>query len=230
MKYYMKTNQLSSLLEKNNNEIEKLKKVIKEQEKIIRCLKEEKDGQLKEIYMLKESCNEKLNIINELNNEKIKMEEEIKELDFNLNELTNELKNANNTIIKLNNNLIISEEINKKNEIEFKQQIKELKNVINKEENNIREYKDEINKFNIFKEEIDSKLINISNQNNYFKEMNKKLIIELEKMIDRNKKIKDIIYNKDTMKDNFDIGKINDIKNNLDSLINSYEKSINIGK
>ena len=70
-------------------------------------------------------------------------------MNYNINELSIKLKDANNNIIKLNNNLIIKEELNKKNEKEYKEQINELKIDINEKEKIYININDETSKLKI---------------------------------------------------------------------------------
>ena len=91
---------------------------------------------------------------------------------------------------------------------------------IDNKEKVIIELSDEINKLKIYIEELDEKLMNEHNRNNNLNEMNQKLINELEKRIE--KKSKKNIF--DNNINNIDRDGVKGIKNNIDSLINSYEK------
>ena len=127
----------------------------------------------------------------------------------------------NSIIFDLNKSLSIKEDIILKNEKEFKQEMDNLGKIIDDKNKEIIQLEDEINNLKNYVGILNN---NINEDQKYIKHLNGvniQLVEQLEKIVDRNKKIKNIIDNKS-------MDKFNQNKDNINQLINSLEKRLNI--
>ena len=127
----------------------------------------------------------------------------------------------NNVIFDLNKSLSIKEDLILKNEKKFKQEMDSLGAIIDGKNKEIIKLEDEINNLKNYVGILNNNINEDQKYINHLNGVNIQLIEQLEKIVDRNKKIKNIIDNKS-------MDKFSQNKDNINELINSLEKRLNI--